>query len=105
MTRTKTEWREGDEGWEVEWCTHLPCYPDDPTTIDTDNVKFATRDFRDKDEAYAFAREVFPKSLDGVVRITPFVLERLCEDDPFHIRHNCHTEYKSDTDYYEGEDD
>ena len=96
-------WKEGDTGYEVEWCCDLPTYPDDPNTIDTDNAKYVRRDFRTKEDAYAYAKKVFPKDKGGAVRITPFLLERLVDEHPFHIEHNCHVEYTADSDYYEGE--
>jgi hypothetical protein len=102
--RSKTStWKDGDEGWEVEWCKHMPHYEDDPETCDPDNAVMVTRDFRDRDAAYAYAREVYPRSVTGIVQVTPFVLERLCEDDPFCIPWNCHKEYTADSDFFEGE--
>lgn len=101
MTAKKSTWKEGESGWEVEWCKHLP--RDEDGDHDRDNAKYVTRDFRDKDAAYAYAKDVFPKDAFGAVQVTPFVLERLSEDAPFCIPWNCHKEYTADTDYFEGE--
>lgn len=76
-------WKDGDEGWEVDWCKELPSYPDDPMTIDRDGEKRVVRNFRTEDEAIAYADKVLSKAIDGDVLITPFVLERLDEDMPF----------------------
>jgi hypothetical protein len=103
MVEQKQPWRCGDEGWEVEWCKDMPSYPDDPMTCDPDNAEYVTKDFRTEEEARAYAIEVYPRDQNGAVSITPFVLEKLCEDDPFHVRYNCAKEYTADSDYYEGE--
>jgi hypothetical protein len=103
MTKQKQTWRCGDTGYEVEWCKDMPCYPDDPTTCDPDDATWVTKDFRTEAEARAYAVAAYPRCVTGSVSITPFVLEKLCEEDPFQIPYNCHKEYTADSDYYEGE--
>jgi hypothetical protein len=90
----------GDSGWEVEWCVEMPTYPDDPTTCDPDNAKYRSRYFRTREEADAFAREVYPQCVLGSVAITPFVIEPESDEWPF----GAIREYTADSDYYEGDD-
>ena len=97
-------WKDGDEGWEVDWCKELPSYPDDPNTVDTDNEKRVCRNFKTEAEALAYAKSIMPLAVDGDVRLTPFVLERLDEDFPFHSSHNCHKEYTAETDFWVGDE-
>lgn len=103
--RTKEVWKEGDTGWEVDWCKEIPLidYGDGESDRDLDNQKRGTRNFRTREEAVTYAKEVLPKAVDGDIQITPFVLERLVDEHPFHIPHNCSKEYTDDGEWFEGE--
>lgn len=94
------KWCVGDAGWEVEWCKELPCYPDDPDTIDRDNAVMVTRCFDSREEAYRYAKEVYPRDQFGAVAITPFSIEPLSDEWPY----GAYREYTADSETYEGED-
>ncbi len=101
-TTMKRPWLEGDTGWEVEWCSVLPV--DENGDADRDSATHVARYYRDKAAAEVYARKVYPKDQFGSVAITPFVLERLCEDHRFDIEHNCRLEHTADSEFYEGDD-
>ena len=98
--KDKRRLRGGDSGWEVEWCSHLPPMPGVPDEADMDNAVYETRDFDTREEALAFAREVYPRDKFGSVRITPFEMQRLSEEWPYGITR----EHMSESEFYEGGD-
>lgn len=102
MTTTKPrQFKVGESGWEVEWCSQLayqdPEHPEDG--IDPDQCVYEFRNFRTRDAAMAFAREIFPNDQFGSVRITPFTIEALSDTWP----HGRSQQFTADSEFYEGE--
>jgi hypothetical protein len=100
MTATAKHWKPklGDSGWEVEWCADVPRI-EGTDDLDIDQADYRFADFKAKEEAMAFAKEIFPRDFFGSVRITPFRIEPLSDEWPY----GATREYTADCDYYEGE--
>lgn len=96
-------WNLGDSGWEVEWCSKCGLVDEEHPEYGGDPDLDVTHDrlFRTKDEAMAFAREVYPKDQYGAVRVTEFRVSPLSDEWPY----GAYREYIGDTEHYEGEDD
>ncbi len=62
------------EGWEVEYCYDLP--KDSEGYSDIDAAKYASLDFKTKDEAMQHAKIVLPLDQFGSVRVTQFHSEQ-----------------------------
>jgi hypothetical protein len=97
MKEIKRYRRIGETGWEVEWCSHIPLDENGDGLLDQAERHF--RDFVEKSDAEAFAKEVYPLDAFGSVRITPFTIEPLADDIP----HVATREYTADSEFYEGE--
>lgn len=67
------------KGFEVEWCKHVPCFPDG--SADIDQAEYVVEEFANKAEATKRAAEVLPLDAFGSVRITEF--EMIAPDPSF----------------------
>jgi hypothetical protein len=89
-----------DAGWEVEWCYHLPPLYPGADEADLDNAKYHRRNFATRDEALAFARQVYPEDRFGEVRISLFEMVPISTDWP----RGRHREYIGEPEFYSGDD-
>ena len=69
------------EGWEVEWCTELPCV-EGTNDADIDRAKYQRADYPTKSEAMKVAKRVLRFDQFGSVRVTQFHSERYEPDCP-----------------------
>ncbi len=92
--------RVGDTGWAVDWTSYIPTLPDDPDTLDRDKAVEHVAYFTTKEEALAYAREVYPKDFFGSVTITAFTVEYLVPED----KAGATVEWAECSECYDGED-
>jgi hypothetical protein len=95
----------GDTAWFVEWCEKLVFY-EDSEDVDCDACPQKTRRFATREEAAAFAKEVWPKTVNvfGVVSYWPAEFVAYDEDDAILYPHAGFWEDTGDSEYYEGEE-
>lgn len=102
MTAKPRHFEIGESGWEVEWCSQLayhdPEHPEDG--IDPDQCVYEFRNFRTRNAAMDFAKEVYTADQFGSVRITPFTIEHLSDTWP----HGRTQVFTDDSEFYSGEE-
>lgn len=94
--------RVGDRAWLVEWC-HFR-YQDEDGTGDPDRDQTSSRRFASREEAMAYAKEVYPQDQYGAVMVTQVEFTPYDEDDVADFPHAGFWEATADTEYYEGEE-
>ena len=98
---TKQRPRIGDEHWEVEWLAEIAI--DENGDHDPDRSTYTFRYFKNESKARAFAREIYPQSKSGAVRITPERFVPYDEGDALRFPHAGFWEATADPEWYEGE--
>jgi hypothetical protein len=76
---TKTRPTVGDTAWFVEWCYELAF--DQGGDVDRDNCKEHRRRFATKEEAAAFAREIWPTTTDKLGIVTYWQADFVAYDE------------------------
>jgi hypothetical protein len=70
------KWKDGDAGWEVEWCTDVPILEEDLRTAKMDGASFKRRWFKYRDDAIKFAQEIAHENVLDSVRVGLFMLQK-----------------------------
>jgi hypothetical protein len=96
--------RVGDSRWFVEWNEEIVLDESGDIDRDATEAKEKTRSFKTREEAEAFAAEVWPKTHNafGIVVYYPAEFVAYDEDDAARYPHVGYWEGTADTEVYEG---